>query len=192
MSDDFWSRSAQLLRGSGGMALIPDPPIWMDPGVVAEGSFAEIVRQFVALPWSHQRFYAIVTETDHYLKADEIRAFSRRGDFPLKPKSRKPPIVYPPAGDSIRVDVLLDDRPVHLAARRTIMTSDAAVARHLNFTVGELGAHNFERFVRANVVMICKRAVALHNSRNTVHLRAIDDPTHPGLPALLYIREGEL
>ncbi len=59
MAEDYWRQSAKLLRVAGGMAIAPDPPIWMDAGGVAEGSLSEMVEKWGQLPPSHRQHHTI-------------------------------------------------------------------------------------------------------------------------------------
>lgn len=59
MTEDYWKQSAKLLRAPGGMAIAPDPPIWMDADEVALGSLSEMVERWGELPPSHRRYHTI-------------------------------------------------------------------------------------------------------------------------------------
>lgn len=59
MADDYWRQSAKLLRTVGGMAIAPDPPIWSDASLIAEGSLSEMVERWGQLPPSHRQHHII-------------------------------------------------------------------------------------------------------------------------------------
>ena len=59
VAEDYWRQQAELQRTSGGMALAPDAPIWVDGGKVAAGSLSEMLELWRALPESHQRHHTI-------------------------------------------------------------------------------------------------------------------------------------
>ena len=59
MAEDYWRQSARLLRAAGGMAIAPDPPIWIGADQVAEGSLSEMIEQWGRLPQSHRQYYTI-------------------------------------------------------------------------------------------------------------------------------------
>lgn len=43
MAEDYWRQNAELNREPGGMALAPDPPIWIEGGRVAAGSLSAML-----------------------------------------------------------------------------------------------------------------------------------------------------
>lgn len=59
MAEDYWRQTAELHRKSGGMALAPDPPIWIEGGQVAAGSLSAMLDLWARLPASHQRHHTI-------------------------------------------------------------------------------------------------------------------------------------
>jgi hypothetical protein len=59
MTEDHWRQNAELIRKPGGMALAPDPPIWIEGGEVAAGSLSAMLDLWSALPASHQRHHTI-------------------------------------------------------------------------------------------------------------------------------------
>jgi hypothetical protein len=59
MAEDYWRQTATLFRKAGGIAIEPDPPIWVDAGVVAEGTLSEILKRFAELPRSHQPHHVV-------------------------------------------------------------------------------------------------------------------------------------
>ena len=59
MAEDYWRQNAELNREPGGMALAPDPPIWIEGGRVAAGSLSAMLGLWARLPASHQRHHTI-------------------------------------------------------------------------------------------------------------------------------------
>lgn len=62
MAEDYWKQSAKLLRAAGGMAIAPDPPIWVNADEVAEGSLSEMVERWGQLPPSHRQYHTIAIQ----------------------------------------------------------------------------------------------------------------------------------
>ena len=60
MAKDHWRQNAELIRKFGGMALAPDPPIWIEGGKVAAGSLSAMLDLWSGLPASHQRHHTII------------------------------------------------------------------------------------------------------------------------------------
>jgi hypothetical protein len=59
IADDYWKQHAELFRKAGGMAVEPDPPIWVEAGKVAEGTLSEMLNKWSDLPASHQAHHGI-------------------------------------------------------------------------------------------------------------------------------------
>ena len=59
MAEDYWRQNAELHRKPGGMALAPDPPIWIEAGKIATGSLSAMLDLWSGLPASHQSHHAI-------------------------------------------------------------------------------------------------------------------------------------
>jgi len=59
MAEDYWRQNAELNREPGGMALAPDPPIWIEGVRVAAGSLSAMLDLWARIPASHQRHHTI-------------------------------------------------------------------------------------------------------------------------------------
>lgn len=71
-----WDDPSSLHRGDDGGGLLHDLK------TVRHGTLAELVRFVMTLPEDQQPRYAIEKSGDHRLTIGEIRALSRRSDFP--------------------------------------------------------------------------------------------------------------
>ena len=72
-----WDDAATLHRSDDGGGLLSDMKS------VRHGTLAELVRQVASMPESEQDKYTIEKAGDHRLSIGEIRALSRRADFPI-------------------------------------------------------------------------------------------------------------
>lgn len=72
MTEQFLSRTAELYRCSDGMALAPDPPMWLTAGKIAEGTLLEMLNQWSEFPASHRPNHVIAVQGVQ-LREKEIR-----------------------------------------------------------------------------------------------------------------------
>lgn len=71
-----WDDPSSLHRGDDGGGLLHDLK------TVRHGTLAELIRFVLTLPEAQQSGYCIEKSGDHRLMIGEIRALSRRADFP--------------------------------------------------------------------------------------------------------------
>lgn len=71
-----WRDSASLHRRVDGGGLLADMK------ALRKGALADLIRQVVQMPEADQSHYVILKAGDHMLQIGEIRALSRRPDFP--------------------------------------------------------------------------------------------------------------
>lgn len=60
MEHQYLMQQAELHRQANGIAIAPDPPIWLYSGKVAEGPLAAMLKLWNELPQSHQRSHSIL------------------------------------------------------------------------------------------------------------------------------------
>jgi len=73
-----WNDAAELHRCEDGGGLFHRFK------TIRRGSLAELIGFVISLPDAQQADYAIQKEGDHQMRIGEIRALSRRADFPLR------------------------------------------------------------------------------------------------------------